>query len=79
LEEEKVTLKSGKCVVIKLPPMTYDFMYNLQKMTVKQAVVDPAVMALLTIDDVQELFLAVSRINERYWAEKAREILGGEK
>jgi len=79
LEEEKVTLKSGKCVVIKLPPMNLDFMQNMQRTIVRQALTDPAVMAVLTADEIQELSITVSDINQKYWAEKVLEILGGKK
>jgi len=73
--QKNVLLKSGKHVKIKLPPMTFSFMEQLQKMTLKEALVNPELLALLSPDEAQELYLLISDINVECWREYAETLM----
>ena len=69
--EKEVTLKSGKQFKIKIPPMSLHRMEHFQKDTVKGALVHPEMLAILTLDEFQELFILIADLNQKYWREQA--------
>lgn len=57
--------------------MDLEFMDQLQRTVVKKALVNPELAAILTKDEVQELFLKVSDINAQFWCELAQRLQKG--
>lgn len=76
LSEKEVVLKSGKKVAVKLPPINLEAIYEMQRKIVKQALVKPQLLAILSQDEFQELVLAISNINMQYWNLYAQKITG---
>jgi len=74
LSEKEIVLRSGKALKVKMPPMSLEFMYQIQRKVAKQALVNPEVMAVLSQDEVQELFLRVSTVNQEYWSQVGNQL-----
>lgn len=75
----EVVLRSGRRVVVKLPPFTLEFSQEMQRSVAKTALVNPELMAILTVDEIMEIYVTASDLFMEYWTKKALSLSSGER